>query len=174
MYTAKIVIGEMQRTAAFRLSSFLLKPFVNLVKRRIAIRMVKFCLSTVRVHLLIADQAPLGRPPRCSFRMAAIFLKYSEPRFAVCCPPFFPRTARGLMARRSSARWTAAVSSSSARSDRASGSLVVWRRSCASDIRFRSDLRSFFRGIKATLTVNIIQSKGLLFVNAGLGQDPLV
>ena len=43
---------------AFKLSSFLLNALVNLVKRRICIRMVKFCRSMCEVDI----NAALGFP----------------------------------------------------------------------------------------------------------------
>jgi hypothetical protein len=44
-------MAKCKETAARRFSTFLLKAFVSRVKRRILIRMVKFCRSTKLVEI---------------------------------------------------------------------------------------------------------------------------
>jgi hypothetical protein len=46
MNTAEIVVGKMQSNRGLQCDSFLLNAFVSRVKRRIAIRIVRFCRST--------------------------------------------------------------------------------------------------------------------------------
>ena len=51
MHAAEIVVGEMQRDGGFQVHYFLLKAFVRRVKRRIAIRIVRFWRSTKLVEM---------------------------------------------------------------------------------------------------------------------------
>ena len=59
MNTAEVVVGEMQRDSALWFSSFFENALVNRVRRRICIRIVRFCRSTCEVQILEGSGSPL-------------------------------------------------------------------------------------------------------------------
>lgn len=57
MHPTQVVIREVQRNS-LKCDSFLLSAFVSRVNRRIAIRMVRFCLSTKDVLMNLGSESP--------------------------------------------------------------------------------------------------------------------